>query len=128
MRTWDPSLHQPVASGGDFFCGAFKEQLGYCRLGPQRLLLRGVVQFSVSPLVVSAPVSGSVVLMTPDMRFLELDPTGGEIWELIAAGATVDEVVCELCERYKIDVDTATADTETFIGYLAELGVVSITD
>lgn len=86
------------------------------------------MQFSVSPLAVSAPVSGSVVLMTPDMRFLELDHTGGEIWELIAAGATVDEVVVELCERYKIDVDTATADTEAFIGYLAEAGVVSVTE
>ena len=62
--------------------------------------------------------------MTPDMRFLELDEVGADIWELLTAGLSIDEIAQELNHRYDVDVDTAADDVTRFIGYLAEEGVV----
>lgn len=66
--------------------------------------------------------------MTPDMRFLELDEVGADIWELLTAGSEVDEIAQELGRRYVVDVGTAAEDVTRFIGYLAEEGVVSVSE
>lgn len=64
--------------------------------------------------------------MTPDMRFLELDEVGSAIWDLLVAGSEVDEIAQELSLRYFVDVETAGADAERFIGYLADEGVLEL--
>lgn len=86
------------------------------------------MRVSVSPLAVSAPVAGTTVVMTPDMRFLELDEVGADIWEMLTAGSEVDEIAQELGRRYVVDVGTAAEDVTRFIGYLAEEGVVSVSE
>lgn len=53
---------------------------------------------------------------------------GADIWELLTAGSTVDEIALELGRRYVVDPGTAAEDVTRFIGYLAEEGVVSVSD
>lgn len=86
------------------------------------------MRVTVSKLAVGAEVGDHTVVMTPDMRFLQLDRIGGEIWELLAAGAQVDEIADELCDRYDIDQQQATNDTVRFVGYLADEGVLEVVD
>lgn len=82
----------------------------------------------MSPLAVSAKVEGAVVVMTPDMRFIELDPVGAEIWELLAAGSSLGEIATELTQRYEVELDTALSDAQRFITYLTDEGVVSLSE
>ncbi|MDQ6828635.1 MAG: PqqD family protein [Gemmatimonadota bacterium] len=50
--------------------------------------------------------------------YYSLDKTGGAIWELVADGLTMPEIVSSITERYAVDDDRARADAERLIAEL----------
>ena len=66
-------------------------------------------------------VEGEVVAL--DVRtsqYLAVNATGAALWPLLAAGATRDELVTTLVERFETDAETAGGDVDAFLGALAE--------
>lgn len=51
---------------------------------------------------------------------IALNETGAFIWDLLKEDTTVESIAKALVERYEIDVETATRDTEAYICMLKE--------
>lgn len=51
---------------------------------------------------------------------IALNETGAFIWDLLKEDTTVENIAKALVEKYEIDVDTATRDTEAYICMLKE--------
>ena len=56
---------------------------------------------------------------------IALNETGAFIWDLLKEDATVESIAKALIERYEIDADTATRDTEAYICMLKEAGALA---
>jgi Coenzyme PQQ synthesis protein D (PqqD) len=56
-----------------------------------------------------------VVLELSTSTYLTLNGTAKHLWESLAAGATVAELVEMLAERYEITPERAQADAESFV-------------
>jgi hypothetical protein len=55
-----------------------------------------------------------------------LDPIGTRMWELLAEGQSLDEVVRCMTAEYEVDAETLTRDLGTLLGELASRGLVAI--
>ena len=55
---------------------------------------------------------------------INLNETGAFLWEILAKGATKEELVAKLLEEYDVDEKTATKDVGTFINKLSEAKLV----
>ena len=56
---------------------------------------------------------------------IALNETGAFIWDLLKEDTTVESIAKALVERYEIDVETATRDTEAYICMLKEAGALA---
>ncbi len=53
---------------------------------------------------------------------VKLNPVGKEIWKGVSVGLSEEEVAGRLTQIYKVDMDTAMADTKDFINQMKENG------
>lgn len=56
---------------------------------------------------------------------IALNETGAFIWDLLKEDTTVENIAKALVERYEIDVETATRDTEAYLCMLKEAGALA---
>lgn len=77
-----------------------------------------------APQTVAAPVGNAGLLLTPDFRYVEVDEVGFLIWEVIAEGATPQDVADALTEGFDVNPARARQDVSDFLGQLADLGLV----
>ena len=73
----------------------------------------------------AADVDGEVVLLDPTTGdFFGLRQVAGRIWELFGTPQSVRTLVETLTTEYDVDEATCTVQVETFVGRLAEAGLV----
>lgn len=65
-----------------------------------------------------------VVLDLASSSYLRTNPTGAELWELLAEDRTEDELVAHLEGAYAVDHDRALADVRVFLDALRAQGVL----
>lgn len=53
-----------------------------------------------------------------------LTPTGGEIWDMLAEGKSVEEIVCAMSEDYGVEPEIIRADVLAVIEKLKSLGLI----
>jgi hypothetical protein len=70
------------------------------------------------PDVLSTEVSGRMVLLTGELRYLGLDRVSEAIWALLEEPMTVDAVVDHLVQRFDVSADECRADV---LGFLHDL-------
>jgi PqqD family protein of HPr-rel-A system len=56
-----------------------------------------------------------VVLDTETGGYFELDAVGARIWQLIADGSSLDEVVAALTDEFVVEPDEARRDANAFL-------------
>lgn len=56
---------------------------------------------------------------------IALNETGAFIWDLLKEDTTVEAIAKALVERYEIDTETATRDTEAYLCMLKEAGALA---
>lgn len=56
---------------------------------------------------------------------ISLNETGAFIWELLKNDTTVEEIAKALADKYEIDVELATRDSEAYISMLKEAGALA---
>lgn len=56
---------------------------------------------------------------------IALNETGAFIWDLLKEETTVEAIAKALVDRYEIDVETATRDSEAYICMLKEAGALA---
>ena len=56
---------------------------------------------------------------------IALNETGAFIWELLKNDTDVEAIAKELAEKYEIDLETATRDSEAFVCMLKEAGALA---
>ena len=55
---------------------------------------------------------------------LEVNGTGGVLWDILVQGADRDALVNAILETYDVDRSTAEADVDSFVKTLREAGVL----
>ena len=66
----------------------------------------------------------TIVAELTDGAYFELDPVGSLIWQELASGANVDDLVARVTEVFEVDADTARSDLLAFLADLIERGLV----
>ena len=56
---------------------------------------------------------------------IALNETGAFIWDLLKEETTVEAIANALADKYEIDVETATHDTEAYVCMLKEVGALA---
>jgi hypothetical protein len=56
-----------------------------------------------------------VVLDTRSSQYSSLNESGAVLWARLSDGATVADLVAELCQHYEVDEGTAARDVEVFL-------------
>ena len=70
-------------------------------------------------------VDGEIVALDETAAvYLAANPAGALLWRRLAGGSTRDALVAELMREYRIDRDTASADTDAFLRDLRERGLL----
>jgi hypothetical protein len=92
------------------------------------MALRDEQRVTIRSDVLSRVLDGEAVLL--DLKsgtYFGLNEVGTELWQQLAAGATVAELRQHLLDRYEIDRDTVDADVEALVAELVrrELADVS---
>ena len=64
---------------------------------------------------------GFVLIDREHRRILKLNPVCGEVWKLLVAGDTEDQIVQKLISRYGVDKERANDDLQAFLARIAEL-------
>jgi len=82
----------------------------------------------ISPTVRSVSTDEGAVLLQLDCgMYRSLNATGRSIWSAITEGATVEDIVSQLCSRYHaIPSARITADVHTFIANLQDRGLIVV--
>lgn len=76
--------------------------------------------------VLADAVDGRRVLVTPDgAELLTLNETGSAVWDALAGGADVDDLVERLSGALSVDADTLRSDLRGFLGELHAAGVIA---
>jgi hypothetical protein len=65
-----------------------------------------------------------VVLDLRTSRYLNVNGSGAVLWSRIVGGATRDELVTALVERYSVSGEQVERDVDSFVGGLAERGLL----
>ncbi|NIK66665.1 MULTISPECIES: lasso peptide biosynthesis PqqD family chaperone [unclassified Paenibacillus] len=70
-------------------------------------------------------MGGEKVMMSIQSgKYFNLGRSGGEIWELLAAPTTLDEIVNRLCREYEIEREACMNQVASFLKQLAEQGLI----
>jgi hypothetical protein len=73
--------------------------------------------------VAAKEVGGELVLLDlEEGSFFVARGTGPRVWDLVKGGASIEEMVRAMAERYGIDEDEVRADVEAFVSDLVERG------
>jgi hypothetical protein len=87
------------------------------------------LRFGRTPGAAAGVVDGETVVVAPsDLRYHALNPTATAVWELLADGASVDDVVGHLTERYEVDEQTCRRDVEACFENFAAIGIAQPLD
>lgn len=84
----------------------------------------------VNPNVIHRNVAGEDMLVptgegAPEHNGLfVLTPTGAEMWDYLAEGKTLDELVAIMSEDYDVEAEVIREDAETLIRKLRDLGLI----
>lgn len=70
----------------------------------------------------------TVVLHLPTSRFVELNVSAAALWERVVDGATAEELVRLLRDRYGIEEQTAASDVQSFLEALSETDLLGTCD
>ena len=71
-------------------------------------------------------IEGEVVVLDAETsNYFGISKTGAAIWPRLAEGATKDELVTVLLDRFDVDEATAGRDLDAFLGMLAERRLVT---
>ena len=65
-----------------------------------------------------------VALDLDSSQYFAANQTAAEVWEALADGATTDELVARLCERFEVGPEVARADVERLLGSLRSDGLI----
>jgi hypothetical protein len=65
-----------------------------------------------------------IVLDLASSRYLAANATAAAAWETLAGGATVDELVTMMCERFEVEPSIARADVERLLDSLRSEGLI----
>jgi hypothetical protein len=65
-----------------------------------------------------------VALDVGTATYLSVNPSGAVLWEAVTAGATREQLVERLVERFDIDREHAGADVDAFLVELGERGLL----
>ena len=65
-----------------------------------------------------------VALHVGTATYMSINPSGAVLWEAVTTGATRDELVKRLVDRFGIDAEQAGADVDGFVQGLAESGLL----
>ena len=77
--------------------------------------------------VLSRVLDGETVLL--DLKsgtYFGLNEIGSEVWDLLAKGRTVTEILDRLLQLYDVDRATARADLEQLLGELLQRDLVTV--
>jgi hypothetical protein len=87
---------------------------------PTRIVVSSQVRFVSNP-------EGAVLLHLERGHYQSLNGTGAAIWKEISGGASSDEVVTRLCDRYPaMPRERVETDVSTFLSQLAARGLVTL--
>lgn len=86
-------------------------------------------RLGAKPSVVHTVLDGEAVLLNvEDGVYFGLDGVGTQIWDLLVAGATEDEIVSQLQEEYDVEPAILRADIKAFLATLAVRGLTQERD
>ena len=89
--------------------------------------LSATTRISRSPNLVPAELDDEVVLMTMDEgKYFGLKGTARRIWELLESPCSLAELCQQLREHYQAPAERIDADVMTFVGQLAEQGLIQL--
>ena len=70
-------------------------------------------------------VNGEVIALRHEAsEYVSTNATGTLIWSALADGASRDELVALLVERFEIEAERAAADVDAFVDQLASRGLL----
>lgn len=70
-----------------------------------------MARYRRNPQTAGRVIDGQAFVVTPDDNKLHtLNGAATMLWQLTAAGASVDDAAAELCKQYEVDLATARAD------------------
>lgn len=65
-----------------------------------------------------------IALDLDSSQYFTANETAAAVWAKLADGATQDELVCALCERFEVEPQVAQADVERLLGSLQSEGLI----
>jgi len=95
---------------------------------PQVLL--SAEKYVHSSRVVSREVAGETLVVPIRGGVGDLDsifsfnPLGSDLWNLLTGGASVEEMVAWVVERYEVTAEQAATDIEAFVAELSRSGLI----
>ena len=51
-------------------------------------------------------------------------PTGAAIWKALENGSSREDLIQMILNRFEVDLETASVDTDEFLGRLREMGLI----
>ncbi|MGH7717307.1 MAG: PqqD family protein [Gemmatimonadaceae bacterium] len=113
--------------------GGGSEMMWFRRNAPARASLDGALQGEIAPAshVVSTATGEEKVLLDPKReRYYTLNEVGSRIWEFIATGATVPQVVEAIREEYEVPdggpAEQVEQDVSRLLSELVAAGLVTV--
>ena len=81
----------------------------------------------ISEQTLSQELNGETVLLELSRGvYFGLDEVGTRIWQLLARGDSLDEIVAALVDEYEVSADAAAADLRALVGELEERRLVEV--
>lgn len=77
------------------------------------------------PGVLSTPFGDHLVLLSEELRYIGLDPTGQAVWQLLEQPRTIEELVDALVARFEVTPEQCRHDVVEFLADLERYGVVA---
>ncbi len=77
--------------------------------------------------ILASEVEGEIVMMSIEQgKYFGLDVVGGDIWKMIEAPQSIQEICNELKQEYKVEAEVMEKDVLLFVQDLIENGIVEI--
>ena len=92
--------------------------------------LLSVERYVRSSRVVSREVGGETLVVPIRGGVGDLDSIfsfnalGSDLWQLLSAGSSIEEMVSWVVERYEVTVEQASSDIQAFVGELSASGLI----
>jgi hypothetical protein len=80
--------------------------------------------YQQAPGTLSAEVADSLIVLSAELKYVELDDVGASIWTALDQRRTVGQIAGILSAEFDADIVEIEPDVERFVGSLVELGLV----